>query len=117
MDDALLWLSKADSETGVGSFVSGGETHNRLDAGGDNNGNSWEVAHGNGNAPLSKEEVEAHEARELLIRELGNAIRNDSKNLEKEWLGVDLEEEWNLIKKYNEAGKDFGGIAETSRNN
>mmetsp|Transcript_26396 Transcript_26396/g.57879 ORF Transcript_26396/g.57879 Transcript_26396/m.57879 type:complete len:790 (+) Transcript_26396:259-2628(+) len=48
----------------------------------------------------SREELESRAAQELLTRELGMAIRDDSKELEKEWLGMDMNEEWALIEKY-----------------
>mmetsp|Transcript_3571 Transcript_3571/g.6522 ORF Transcript_3571/g.6522 Transcript_3571/m.6522 type:complete len:788 (+) Transcript_3571:149-2512(+) len=41
------------------------------------------------------------DAHELLERELGNALGADSRQLlEKEWLGVDMQDEWDLIQKY-----------------
>ena len=48
----------------------------------------------------SRGERESRAAQELLTRELGMAIRDDSKELEKEWLGMDMNEEWELIEKY-----------------
>ena len=41
-------------------------------------------------------------ANDFLMEELGHALSNDSKGmLEKEWLGVDLKEEWELIEEYS----------------
>ena len=46
-------------------------------------------------------ENEIDDAHELLEKELSNALSVDSKQLlEKEWLGVDMQEEWELIQKY-----------------
>lgn len=45
-------------------------------------------------------QIKAKEAHDLLIAELENAIRAGSKDLEIEWLGADLEKEWNIIEKY-----------------
>lgn len=45
-------------------------------------------------------QIKAKEAHDLLIAELGNAIRACSKDLEIEWLGADLEKEWSIIEKY-----------------
>jgi len=44
---------------------------------------------------------ESHDAQRLLETELGEALGSDSKQLlEKEWLGLSLDEEWDMIQKY-----------------
>ncbi|KAL3800574.1 hypothetical protein ACHAWO_009818 [Cyclotella atomus] len=57
----------------------------------------------NGEEPNSGNETSDNpmaDAEKLLKNELGNALLGNSKNLEKEWLGVDLDDEWNLIENY-----------------
>ena len=54
-----------------------------------------------GDSTSDSGENEIDDAHDLLDRELGNTIGADSKQLlEKEWLGVDMEDEWNLIQRY-----------------
>lgn len=52
-------------------------------------------------ASKSSKSNEVDHALELLERELGNALSTDSSKqlLEKEWLGVDTQDEWQLIQK------------------
>jgi len=105
VESALLWLSKddgdnakanakiGDSDTalaGEGHF--GDEADGSMDGEGDDNDDE---------ASDSEENERMENAHELLERELGNALGADSRQLlEREWLGVDLQGEWDLIEKY-----------------
>ncbi|EJK46522.1 hypothetical protein THAOC_34807 [Thalassiosira oceanica] len=74
VDAAILWISADDGKPGE-------------DKPGDNSCSS----------------KEQHPPRETLLEaELGEALGSDSKQqLEKEWLGLSLDQEWDLIEKYN----------------
>jgi hypothetical protein len=87
IDSALVWLSTLDdSEVSPGS----------IDTFAPNGRRSFDSEHPNSDNDTSDG---ATEAEELLKNELGNALGN-SNNLEKEWLGIDLDDEWKLIEKY-----------------
>jgi hypothetical protein len=76
VDAAIVWLSTVDDKApNEASFPPAGDN---------------DSSDGN---PMA-------DAEELLKNELGNVLVGDSKNLEKEWLGLDLNNEWTLIEKY-----------------
>ncbi|KAL7533644.1 hypothetical protein ACHAXR_005366 [Thalassiosira sp. AJA248-18] len=97
VESALLWLCKDDDDNvdGGGDAKKGAKTSEEAASANDNDTSKDP-------APLNQaEETEINDAHELLERELGNALSADSKQLlEKEWLGVDMKNEWDLIQKY-----------------
>ncbi|KAL3786865.1 hypothetical protein HJC23_013786 [Cyclotella cryptica] len=84
VDTALVWLSTVNDE---GDDIPA--------AANDEDGMGEDPRRRN-----SSGEGEALDAQQLLRNELGNALDN-SKSLEKEWLGIDLNDEWDLIEKYS----------------
>ncbi len=92
VDQALLWLTKADAN-GVGVALKQDSTNNN------------EIASSSSSSSSDEEDSPSDEndnAYDFLERELGHALSSNSKDLlEKEWLGVDLKEEWELIEEYN----------------
>mmetsp|Transcript_19226 Transcript_19226/g.41661 ORF Transcript_19226/g.41661 Transcript_19226/m.41661 type:complete len:571 (+) Transcript_19226:332-2044(+) len=103
LESALLWLSKDDNDntdTKETASSNDGQSGGRT-AGNDSSNNSESRDHFE--SPDGDESVgnEIDDAHELLERELGNALSTGSKQLlEKEWLGIDMMEEWDLIQKY-----------------
>merc|ERR1712045_176801 len=105
VEQALLWLSTKESSAAVGSSTTA-----------DTSITDDTLKDIVPNPPFSstttttldfletrlKEQIQAQrEAQDLLITELGNAIQDGGlKDLEKEWLGADLEEEFQIIEKY-----------------
>lgn len=89
VDQALLWLTKADANGGV---LKQDSTNNS------------EIASSSSSSSSDDEDSPSDEndnAYDFLERELGHALSSNSKDLlEKEWLGVDLKEEWKLIEEY-----------------
>ncbi len=95
VDSALLLLMK-DNDDASGALDQTKANDDVVN--GDHNKNDPEVER----APSDESEEDAEDAYDFLQRELGYALSNDSKEmLEKEWLGVDLKEEWELIEEYN----------------
>ena len=89
VESALLWLSKEDGSTIADDTKAGDNTsapdHEMTSDCDEDAGNTTSI----------------DDAFDLLERELGNALGADSKQLlEKEWLGVDMQDEWNMIQKY-----------------
>ena len=99
VESALLWLSRDDTEKDGGSAGT--------DTASDPNDGENEIVSNNSESDISMDSTsgqagsqhnEIDDAYELLERELGNALSTDSKQLlEKEWLGVDMNAEWNLL--------------------
>ncbi len=95
VDRALILLMK-DNDDASGALDKTKANDNALT--GDHTKNDQEVERTSSDE--SKEDVE--DAYDFLQKELGYALSSDSKEmLEKEWLGVDLKEEWELIEEYN----------------
>eukprot|EP00580_Thalassiosira_gravida_P013168 CAMPEP_0201680704 /NCGR_PEP_ID=MMETSP0494-20130426/50735_1 /ASSEMBLY_ACC=CAM_ASM_000839 /TAXON_ID=420259 /ORGANISM="Thalassiosira gravida, Strain GMp14c1" /LENGTH=832 /DNA_ID=CAMNT_0048164431 /DNA_START=144 /DNA_END=2642 /DNA_ORIENTATION=+ len=94
VESALLWLSKDDNDHDS-STNDEKESKNSSDE-------AAEDLVGRGINAFETADHEVDDAHELLERELGNVLGADSKQLlEKEWLGVDMQDEWNLIQKYS----------------
>ena len=106
VDSALLWLlSKDDSISRSNAPDETKANDNGLTNEGTVNGevgcSSSNESSSVSSADVSSEGSSGEDAYDFLERELGQALSNDSKEmLEKEWLGVDLEEEWELIELY-----------------
>ncbi|KAL7529731.1 hypothetical protein ACHAWF_003093, partial [Thalassiosira exigua] len=98
VEAALLWLSANDAGADVGA-AEGGATGE--DGGGDGSEHHRGSEDDSDDASSDSEDDAVYDAQEILERELGNALGAGSKELlEREWLGVDLQEEWDLIEKY-----------------
>jgi len=94
VESALLWLSKDD--------VNDHSNDNDEKESKPSSDDAAEDLVGRGINTLGTAEHEVEDAQKLLERELGNVLGADSKQLlEKEWLGVDMQDEWNLIQKYS----------------
>ena len=88
VDSALLWLSTIEKNNNEsGENKESGTTHQES------------IAQDDESSDSDVSDDEANKAEDMLRTELGTALRN-SKNLEREWLGVDLDDEWALIEKY-----------------
>lgn len=102
VDSALLLLMK-DNDDASGALDQTTENDNVLNGDPINSGQEVKRT----SSDESKEDSvgssdNVEDAYDFLQRELGYALSNDSKEmLEKEWLGVDLKEEWGLIEEYN----------------
>lgn len=100
VDSALLLLMKNDNDAS-GALDQTKADDNLLTGDSINSGQEVERK----SSDESKEDNtddSAEDAYDFLQRELGHALSNDSKEmLEKEWLGVDLKEEWELIEEYS----------------
>merc|ERR1711982_41465 len=109
-DAALLWLSGGDTAAKVqnrgaieetNSESKGSESTTSSSNISDSNSTSSSSSSRSNNDESTRNMSKEAEEAELLIRELlGNAIGDNLKDLEKEWLGVDMEQESNLIMKY-----------------
>mmetsp|Transcript_30083 Transcript_30083/g.44895 ORF Transcript_30083/g.44895 Transcript_30083/m.44895 type:complete len:700 (+) Transcript_30083:74-2173(+) len=90
VDSALLWLLKDDDNKNNACDNVNGEVERS------SSGESKQDSEGS-----PPDDCCAEDAYDFLERELGHALSNDSKEtLEKEWLGVDLKEEWEMIEEY-----------------
>ena len=95
VESALLWLSRDD--TAASDINDGKIGENEIVSNNSESDNSMDSTSGQ----AGSQHNEIDDAYELLERELGNALSTDSKQLlEKEWLGVDMNEEWRLLQKY-----------------
>eukprot|EP00984_Skeletonema_dohrnii_P021618 scaffold10851_cov155-Skeletonema_dohrnii-CCMP3373.AAC.8 len=93
VDSALLWLLKDDDNKNNAS-INNGEIERS------SSGES-KTEYSEGSSANGADDCCAEDAYDFLERELGHALSNDSKEtLEKEWLGVDLKEEWEMIEEY-----------------
>ena len=97
VDSALLWLLKEDDDNKNNACDNvNGEV--------ERSSSSESKKDSEGSPPDGADETNdccAEDAYDFLERELGHALSNDSKEtLEKEWLGVDLKEEWEMIEEY-----------------
>mmetsp|Transcript_17643 Transcript_17643/g.26346 ORF Transcript_17643/g.26346 Transcript_17643/m.26346 type:complete len:113 (+) Transcript_17643:1-339(+) len=94
VDSALLWLLKDDDNKTRANGSSEVERSSSGESKADSEGSS-------ANGADETNDCCAEDAYDFLERELGHALSNDSKEtLEKEWLGVDLKEEWEMIEEY-----------------
>jgi len=109
VDSALLWLLKDDDnknnapdKTRANDNVLAGSTI--IDGEIERSSSCESKADSEGSSADGADETNdccAEDAYDFLERELGHALSNDSKEtLEKEWLGVDLKEEWEMIEEY-----------------
>ena len=107
VESALLWLSKEDDGAGAVDDDKANENTKLIDgmplaANGNlksDDGSSSTRDHSGSDE--GSDDTLVDDAFELLERELGNALGTDSKQLlEKEWLGVDMQDEWVMIQKY-----------------
>mmetsp|Transcript_44387 Transcript_44387/g.93213 ORF Transcript_44387/g.93213 Transcript_44387/m.93213 type:complete len:792 (-) Transcript_44387:232-2607(-) len=98
VESAILWLSEDDSKANEAITVSNDCPQGNT---GDSVAHDQDEDDGDDDSISESGKTEIDDAYEILERELGNALGADSKQLlEKEWLGVDLQDEWDLIEKY-----------------
>lgn len=88
-DAAIVWLSTLDAK----ALDANNEDAAKKRTSSSSNSEDSE------SQPQEKSSDVMADALELLQNELGAAL--SSKNLEKEWLGVDLEDEWKMIEQYS----------------
>ena len=88
VDSALLWLSTVDEKNNESRESQETNTKRQNSSERDDEGSE-----------NCDSDDDANKAIEILKAELGDVLGN-SKNLEAEWFGVDLDDEWTLIEKY-----------------
>jgi len=99
VDCALLWLSS--KETAASNRGNHGDHTSATVGHGNSASESSTINNNHDTAASESRRNEIYDAHALLERELGNALDTNSKGLlEKEWLGADLNEEWDLLGKY-----------------
>jgi hypothetical protein len=117
IETSLLWLSSPDAakieETGAKREASLSVATNKVgdqqmeaDLDNDTDSDSDVDSNDDNSSSDDKPRKEAHklerEAHELLHRELGSILGEGERNLEKEYLGKSLDEEWLLVQKYRQ---------------
>jgi hypothetical protein len=109
VDAALVWLSTVDTKNDSSAAAahdgdvkrSSDESEKDSSAAASGRGPCNEPeTHSDDDAEEAAREEEELEAEELLKAELGRALHNSKNLLEKEWFGLPLNDEWDLIEKY-----------------